>query len=141
VPLRPAEVHPQQHFRPVGRLGAAGAGTDRQECVALVVLAAEEQLTPGPAVLLGQNLGLAGYLGQELVVGLLLGEVQQLEGRAGTALEVAPESQLLAQGLGFAQRPLGRALIVPETRFGNRPVQLGQAALFCREVKDAPTSP
>ena len=46
VPLRPAEVHPEEHLRPVGRLRAAGAGADRQERAALVVLAGEQQGGP-----------------------------------------------------------------------------------------------
>ena len=33
VPFGPAQVHPQQHLGPVGRLGAAGARADRQQRV------------------------------------------------------------------------------------------------------------
>ena len=41
---RPAQVHAQQHLRPVLRLGAAGAGLDVQEGVVRVHLAAEHAL-------------------------------------------------------------------------------------------------
>src|SRR4029079_1820587 len=44
--LGPAEVHPQQHLGPVGRLRAAGAGADRQDRAALVVLTREEERRP-----------------------------------------------------------------------------------------------
>ena len=42
--LGPAQVHAQQHLRPVLRLGAAGARVDGEDGVAVVVLAAEHQL-------------------------------------------------------------------------------------------------
>ena len=73
VPLRPPEVHPQEHCRPVGGLGAAGAGADRQDRGPAVVLAGEEQLRAfagevrvevvDGAVDLGLELGVAGFLG------------------------------------------------------------------------------
>ena len=44
APLAPAQVHAQQHLGPVLRLGAAGAGVDRDDGVAGVVLAAEQLL-------------------------------------------------------------------------------------------------
>jgi hypothetical protein len=44
TPLRPAEVHAEQHLGPVLRLEAAGAGVDLDDRVAGVVLAAEELL-------------------------------------------------------------------------------------------------
>ena len=44
--LGPAQVHPQEHLGPVGRLGAAGAGADRQDRGALVVLAGEQERGP-----------------------------------------------------------------------------------------------
>ena len=42
LPLGPAQVHAQQHLGPVLRLGAAGAGMDRDDGVAGVVLAGEQ---------------------------------------------------------------------------------------------------
>jgi hypothetical protein len=41
APLAPAQVHAQQHLRPVLRLGAAGAGLDVDEAVAAIHLAGE----------------------------------------------------------------------------------------------------
>ncbi len=46
VALGPTQVHPQQHLRPVGRLGAAGARADGQDRGAFVVLAGEQQRRP-----------------------------------------------------------------------------------------------
>ena len=42
--LGPAAVHPQHHVGPVGGVGAAGAGVDLADGVALVVVAGEERL-------------------------------------------------------------------------------------------------
>ena len=42
APLRPAQVHPQHHLGPVLGVGAAGAGVDLGDRVALVVLAGEQ---------------------------------------------------------------------------------------------------
>jgi hypothetical protein len=68
--FRPAQVHPQEHLGPVGRLGAAGAGADRQERGALVVLPGEEERgalaseigveARGVAIELGLELGVRG---------------------------------------------------------------------------------
>ena len=44
APLRPLQVHPQQHLGPVLRLGAAGARVDRDDRVGGVVLAAQHLL-------------------------------------------------------------------------------------------------
>jgi hypothetical protein len=88
--LGPAEIHPQQHLGPVGGLGAAGPGTDRQDRSTLVVLAGEQEggaLAPEVgleccdlAIELGRQLGIARFL-------------DQLEGRediVGARLEPAP---------------------------------------------------
>jgi hypothetical protein len=48
VALGPPQVHPQQHLRPVLRLGAARAGVESGDGVVVVVLAPQEhgQLEP-----------------------------------------------------------------------------------------------
>ena len=43
APLRPAQVHAQQHVGPVLRVGTAGAGVHRADRVAVVVLAGEQR--------------------------------------------------------------------------------------------------
>jgi len=74
MPLGPPQVHPQEHRRPVGGLGAARARADREDRRSCVVLAREQQLRPLPrevgievvdrAVDLGLELAVAGFLGQ-----------------------------------------------------------------------------
>jgi len=63
VPLRPAQVHPQQHLGPVRRLGSARAGADREERRPLVVLATEQQEGALALVLGGDRLEVAVELG------------------------------------------------------------------------------
>ena len=47
APLRPLQIHAQQHLGPVLRLGAAGAGMDGHDGVGAIVLAAEHLLDFG----------------------------------------------------------------------------------------------
>jgi hypothetical protein len=96
VALGPAEVHAEEHLGPVGGFGAARARANRQKGVALVVLATEEQLASGPLVLAGQLLGLLDDVGEQRLVFVGLGQVQELEGRLGSRFEAAPEPELLA---------------------------------------------
>jgi hypothetical protein len=77
VTFRPAEVHPQEHLGPVGRLRAAGPGADRQEGWALVVIAREQERSPLAEEVGLERGGVALELGLELRVG---GLVQQLDG-------------------------------------------------------------
>jgi hypothetical protein len=124
VSLGPAEVHAEKHLGPVGGFGAARTRAYRQEGVALVVLAAEEQLPPGPLVLADELFGLLEDVGEERLIRLGLGQVQQLDCRLGPRFETAPQLQLFAQTLSFAQRLLGRALVIPETGRAGAGVQI-----------------
>ncbi len=138
--LGPAEVHPQEHLGPVGRLGAAGAGADREERRPLVVLAGEQQRRP-----LALEVGLEGRdvaleLGLELGVG---GFVEQLDRRqqvVGADAELAPRADLGPQAVGLAQDLLGGAPVVPEPGFLGQRLDLADARLLGLEVKDAPRS-
>ena len=55
APLRPLQVHAQQHLGPVLRLGAAGARMDRDDGVGVVVLAAQHLLDLGAFDLLAER--------------------------------------------------------------------------------------
>ena len=68
---RPAQVHPQHHLGPVLRVGAAGAGVDRDDGVARVVLAVEERVLLQPREL--------GRDGRELGAQLVLERRVELE--------------------------------------------------------------
>jgi hypothetical protein len=140
VPLGPAEVHPEEHLGPVGGLGAAGAGADREDRRSLVVLAVEEQLCPLSAEVALEGGAFTIELGAQLrVVGLL----EELRGRLeirGAGEESIPQLDLRTKAIGFAKDLLGGPLVVPEAGFAGQRLQLCEARPPCRKVKDAPRS-
>jgi hypothetical protein len=127
VALRPLEVHPQQHVRPVGRLGAAGTGADREDRVLRVVLAAEQEQRALPLELRGQGCGLALEVGLGLGIGGLGEELGELGDVVRALLDRAPEGDLLAQALGLAGDLLRLALVVPEPGLDGARVELRDA--------------
>jgi hypothetical protein len=130
MPLGPAQVHPEQHLCPVGRLGAAGAGTDREERAALVVLAGEQQLRPRAAEVGGQGGALAVQLGRQLAVARLVDELEGRQEVVGARQQSAPGVDLGSEGVGGAKSLLRRTLVIPEIGGGGAPVELGELALF-----------
>jgi len=140
VSLRPAEIHPEEHLRPVRRLGAARAGADREDRPALVVLASEEERRPfAPEVALEvrrRPVELRGQLG----VARFLDELERRKEIVDAGLEAAPELQLRAQVVRLAEDPLGGPLVVPEPGLAGQRLQIGDAAFLGVEVKDAPRS-
>ena len=140
VPLGPAQVHPQQHLRPVGRLGPAGAGADREQRGTLVVFAGEQQRGPFAAEARLESGGVAFELGLELGVGGLREEVDGGEEVVGSPEEAFPQRDLLAQPVGLAEDLLSGALIVPEARLLGQRVELCDSSVLGRKVKASPRS-
>jgi hypothetical protein len=140
VARRPAEVHPQEHLRPVGGLGAAGARADRDHGAVPVVLAGEQEQGPLPLEVLAERSDVPLELGFQLGVRRLGEELRELSGRLGARLEAAPRVDLVAEALGLLQDGLGRPLVIPEPGFLGLRIELGEAAFGGLEVKDAPRS-
>jgi hypothetical protein len=130
VALGPAEVHPQEHLRPVGRLGAAGTRADRDDGVLRVVLAVEQEEGPLALELGLQGAGLALDVGLGLGVGGVGEQVEELGQVVGPLLERAPQGDLLAQALGLAGDLLGGALVVPEPGLDRAGIELRDARLL-----------
>ena len=140
MPLRPAQVHPQEHLGPVGGLGAAGARADGQDGVAIVVLAGEQEGGPLADDVLLEGGGVAGQLGFEFGVGAF---VEQLERRLqvlGAGGEGSPGGDFLAQAVRLAEDLLRAALVVPEPGFLGQCLEFGDPCVLGLEVKDAPRS-
>jgi hypothetical protein len=140
VALGPAEVHPEEHLRPVVRLGPPGPGRDGEEGVPLVVGAREEEGGPLPLEVAAEGGRLRLELGpQLLVVGLgdQLGEGDEL---VGSGLQAAPGRDLGSEVLGPAEGLLGGSLVGPEVGRQGQGVEVGELALLRLEVKDAPRS-
>jgi hypothetical protein len=140
VARRPAQVHPQEHLRPVGRLGSAGTRADRDHRPVAVVFAAEQQQRALAFEVLRERRDIPLEVGLELRIGGLGQELGQLLDGSGPSLEAAPRLDLISEALRFLQDGLGGSLIVPETGDPGLGVQLGEAPLGGLEVKDAPTS-
>jgi hypothetical protein len=90
VALRPAEVHPEEHLGPVGCLRAPGAGADRQDRPALVVLTGEEQRGPFATEVGLERGDLAVELRAQVVVTGLLDELEGREDVVGSSFQAAP---------------------------------------------------
>jgi len=140
VALRPAQVHPEEHRRPVGRLGAAGAGADAQDRRSLVILTGEQELGPLAKEIAFEVLDRAVDLALELGITGLLGELQRRLEIVGSRQEARPQLDLGPEAVGLAQDALRATGVVPEARLGSALVECGQAFLFAGKVKDAPRS-
>jgi hypothetical protein len=142
VVLGPAEVHPQKHLRPVGRLGPACAGADRQDGRARIVGTREEELAAGRAELGFERGGLPGELGLQLRIATgLVDQLDEGEQLLGAIQKAAPQADLGAQPVGLAEDALGGLLIVPEAGLLGQCLELGDAGVLAVEVKVAPRSP
>ena len=139
VALGPAQVHAQEHLGPVGGLGAAGAGADGQDRVALVVRTREQERRALPLVIDAQ--GSPPRRRPPRPARRRSGPARRSRrGRRRAAAERAPEGQLLAQAVGLAHHPLGVLRVVPEVgRAGSR-LERRQAIGLGPEVKAAPRS-
>jgi hypothetical protein len=140
MPLGPAEVHPEEHLGPVGRLGPAGAGADREDRAALVVFAGEQERSAFAAEVALELGGRPIELRRQLLVAGLLDELEGRQEIVRAGLEVAPQPDLRAEIVGFTKDLLGRSLVVPERRLAGQRLQVGDAPFLRVEVKDAPRS-
>jgi hypothetical protein len=136
----PAQVHPQEHLRPVRCLGAARTGADRHKGGALIVFARKQERGPLSLVGLGEGVPVALDFGVELRIVRVLEELEQLDQVGCALVEVRPEIDLGAEAVGLAEDPLGASLIIPEARSLGQRLEFGEAGLFGRKVKDAPMS-
>jgi hypothetical protein len=138
--LGPTQIHPKEHLRPVGRLGPACAGADRQDRAALVVLAREEERGPFPLEVPLEGRDFLVELGRQLGVAGLLDELEGGEEIVDPRLEATPELDLGSQVVRLAKNLLGGPLVVPEAGLAGQRLQVGDAAFLGSEVKDAPRS-
>ncbi len=138
--FRPAQVHPQEHLGPVGRLRPAGPRTDRQERRPVVVGAREQQRGPLAPVVGLEGRCVALQLGFELGVGRLSEELERGQQVVGAGSQLVPGVQLATQAFGLAHDLLRGAAVIPEPGFLGQRLDLGDAGGLRLEVKDAPRS-
>jgi hypothetical protein len=135
VPLGPAQVHPLQHLGEVRRVDTTGAGTDRDEGLALVVLTGEQRADLERLDRLGDRAQLLLGLGDTVGVVLLAGELDQ----HAEVLDPRPQpGDALHIGLQAGQpgRHLLRVrLVVPQVRRGDLLAQVGDLRTQGREIE------
>jgi len=136
--LAPAQVHPQQHFGPVLRLGAAGAGLDVHETIGAVEFARKH---PPELELLDAGCDFVdvfddGKHGAFVIVGL--GHVEQFRG-FDESIGIEPDfaDGLFQRRAFLAQRlrPLG---LVPDGGVFQLAADFFESLYLAIEVKDTP---
>jgi len=136
--LAPAQVHAQQHFRPVLRLGAAGTGLDVEIGVVDVHLAGEHALELEIGERRVGDVEIADDGGKGLLVVLFGGELEQLLGIAELGADRAQiADDALERDALLAERLRARR-IVPDVRCFEFALDFDQALCPGVEVKDTP---
>jgi hypothetical protein len=130
VALGPAQVHAQEHLRPVGGLGSTRTGRDGQDRVVLVVVAREHEGRAESFVLGLQSAELSVQLGRHGGIGALIGQRGQFEQIVGALGYRLPLGDFVAQPFRLAQDLAGGALVGPEVRFCGARVELVDARLL-----------
>jgi hypothetical protein len=124
VPGGPAEVHPEEHLGPVRGLRAAGAGADREQRAALVVLAGEQQRRALALEVRGERVGLALELRCQFGISALLDQLERRKNVVDALLDAAPQLDLGAEAVRLAEDLLGASLVVPEPGLGRLGLEL-----------------
>ena len=114
VAFRPAEIHPQQHLRPVLRVGTAGAGVDADQRGIIGVGVGEEEvdlLTADIRIQRGEVVP-EGVL--QMPVVLRDRHLREADHVLGARFQLPPHRELIAQPFGFLREPLRARGILPE---------------------------
>ena len=137
--LAPAQIHPEQHLRPVLRLGAAGPGLDVDERAGGVHLAGEhpaELQSPEPFV---ESRDLRIDLGDDRGVGFLLGQAEERLRIVEAGVEPVEELDRIPQPRPLAAKGLRSGGIVPDAGRFELAIDLLQPLAARLDVKDTPS--
>ena len=132
VALGPARVHPHQHLGEVGGVDATGAGADRDQRLAGVVLAGEQgaDLEGLDGLVDLAELGLG--LGQRVGVALLLRELDHDLEVVDAAVELGEPVELALERREPAGDPGGVGLVVPQVGGGDLLAEVGDLGAHAR---------
>ena len=139
APLTPAQVHAEQHPRPVLGLGAAGPGLDVEECVGGVHLAGEHPAEFQRAETIVERRYVGLDLGDGRGVGFLLGQGQQCFGVFEAGVEAVETLDDPGEARALAAKGLCPGRLAPYVGQLQLAVDLFQLLATCRDVKDTPS--
>jgi hypothetical protein len=134
APLRPAEIHSQQHLGPVLRLGPAGAGMNGHERVLAIVLAPQHLLDLARLHFLVEcverprDVGFNGFAGG--------GPLEQHRQVVGLASQRHHEVAVLLETSSTLQNFLRFSLVFPEIGRGGARLEAGQFFVRASTFKD-----
>jgi hypothetical protein len=136
--IGPAQVHAQEHGRPVLRLGAAGAGLDVEKRAARIHVAREHAREFQQPHALIESADVAGDVGESRFVPVVLDERQQFGGIGQPAAQLVEfgdrriePGALPAKGLCLVRR-------VPDRRIAELVIQLLEALALGVVLKGTP---
>ena len=136
VALGPPGVHPHQHLGEVGGVHAAGAGADRDDRLAGVVLPGEEGADLELVHQLVQLLQLGLVLGGGFLVALLGGHLDHQAEVLEAALQLVVAVQVGLQRREASGHPLCVGLVVPQVRHRDLLAEVGDLPAHVVEVQD-----
>src|SRR6185437_13892108 len=138
--LKILQIHAQQHFRPVLRLGPALAGLDAEERISPTIGAIEQRLQFNAREFLLQiGERLIRFFDRLLITRFL----PELVHRPDVVDRTEQILQWIDQRLDhfyFRNDDLGRVLVVPESGFTHFRFEFLAASLACGQVKESPES-
>ena len=130
----PFQIHAQQHLGPILRLRAAGAGMNRTDRIAAIVVAGKQHFRFGLLQLVFEPFKQRlQFLNRTLV---FFGKLKEHCGVVYLRLKILLPSNLLFQAAAFLQQLLRGFLIVPEVGRGGLDLDLVQLFAACRDIKE-----
>lgn len=135
VPLRPAQVHPLQHLGEVRGVDATGAGPDRHQRLAFVVLAGQQGANLERLDQLGQRADLLLRLGQRVRVVLLAAHLHQHAEVVDPAAQFRDPLQVGLQAGQPGRHLLRVRLVVPQVGRGHLFAEVGDLSAHALQIE------
>ena len=116
VALRPAQIHPQEHLRPVLGVGPSGAGMDADQRRVLGIGVGEQQIDFLLLEVVVERLQILVERALEMPVLFVDGHLGQADDITGAGFELPPDTNLIAQTFGLLREPLSPLGLLPDVR-------------------------
>ncbi len=136
-PLRPADVHPHQHFGPVLGFGAAGAGVNGDDGVPGVVRAPQHGLEFEAVQRGADAVDLGGQLREHRLVGLGLQHLGQSPGLFHAGMDRLVGHQPGLQSLDLLNHAACPLLVGPESGISLLSLQFAETVRLAGQVKES----